>query len=135
MRCQVHQVPNKSCEGQKRWVLLSETFEGCQLHSFGLHLELRDNCHRQLEVPSVAPNPLEAPVLPRLSFDDEEYALNRKAFERFSIILGPFTGTCLPRQTMPNVRPCLHGRPMLSPENGLVLATYGHTHPNASLTP
>eukprot|EP00963_Diacronema_lutheri_P012642 scaffold1844_cov403-Pavlova_lutheri.AAC.5 len=30
---------------------------------------------------SVAPSPLETPVLPRLSFDDEEYALNREAFE------------------------------------------------------
>eukprot|EP00963_Diacronema_lutheri_P008210 scaffold726_cov371-Pavlova_lutheri.AAC.1 len=29
----------------------------------------------------------------------------------------------------------IHGRPMLSPKNGLVLATYGHTHPVASLTP
>eukprot|EP00963_Diacronema_lutheri_P004118 scaffold312_cov409-Pavlova_lutheri.AAC.19 len=39
----------------------------------------------------VAPSPLATPVLPRLSFDDEEYALNREAFERFSIIFGPFT--------------------------------------------
>eukprot|EP00963_Diacronema_lutheri_P008604 scaffold763_cov403-Pavlova_lutheri.AAC.1 len=39
----------------------------------------------------VAPSPLETPVLPRLSFDDEEYSLHREAFERFSIIFGPFT--------------------------------------------
>eukprot|EP00963_Diacronema_lutheri_P005728 scaffold451_cov341-Pavlova_lutheri.AAC.6 len=39
----------------------------------------------------VAPRPLKTPVLPRLSFDDEECALNGEAFERFSIIFGPFT--------------------------------------------
>eukprot|EP00963_Diacronema_lutheri_P010901 scaffold1234_cov345-Pavlova_lutheri.AAC.7 len=31
----------------------------------------------------VAPTPLKTPVLPRLSFDDEEYSLSREAFERF----------------------------------------------------
>eukprot|EP00963_Diacronema_lutheri_P003197 scaffold270_cov347-Pavlova_lutheri.AAC.12 len=38
-----------------------------------------------------ATNPLETPVLPRLSFDDEEYALHREAPERFSITFRPFT--------------------------------------------
>jgi len=45
--------------------------------------------HRSVGI--VAPSPLETPVLPRLSFNDEEFALNREAFERFSIIFGPFT--------------------------------------------
>ena len=40
---------------------------------------------------AVAPSPLETAILPSLSFDDEEYSLNREAFERFSIIFGQFT--------------------------------------------
>eukprot|EP00963_Diacronema_lutheri_P010099 scaffold957_cov322-Pavlova_lutheri.AAC.4 len=39
---------------------------------------------------TVAPSPLEAPVLPRLSLDDDGYSPNREASERFSIIFGQF---------------------------------------------
>ena len=39
---------------------------------------------------------------------------------------GDSLGTCLHPHTTPNVRPSSHGRQMLSPKNGLVLATCGH---------
>eukprot|EP00963_Diacronema_lutheri_P010994 scaffold1299_cov385-Pavlova_lutheri.AAC.5 len=50
--------------------------------------------HHGSTVPSkiyVASCPPTMLVLPRLSFDEEEYALNREAVERFSILFGPFT--------------------------------------------
>ena len=54
-------------------------------------MNLERTIMKALEASGVAPSPLETLVLPRLSVDNEEYSLNREAFERFSILFGQFT--------------------------------------------